>query len=173
MINSKEEDLDRSDVLTLLGLQPNFTQDHVIKCRCFVPISDGCVHKGVSDQGTHWSLLVLETTKTAGSNHLEIRGVHFNSLAPPSKRRRARRKDGQQVVVEKIKTKIESILDGRVRFETVIDAENIPRQQDGFSCGDHVIYFAESIAREPFMSDVGVYVTCLNDSYNASYVTEP
>ena len=170
LINS-DESFTQSNLLALMGVPPNFDQDDVIKCRCFVPISDGCAHERmVSDQGTHWSLLVLETTKAAGSNHLDIRGVHFNSMAPPA--RRTRRKDGQLIVVEKIKKKINSILDDTVCFETVIEAENIPRQQDGFSSGDHVIDFARSLAGEPFMSDVGVYATCLNDSYDASYVAQ-
>ena len=162
-------DLDEERLLSSLGLDGIVTQSP-IKVRCFVPVSDGMKQRRVQGtSGSHWSLLVLEITKGVdSSDQLQIRGLHFNSLKPKRVTRHSR--DTQQVVVEMIRQKINDQLSARVVFDSVIEVQDVPQQSDGFSCGDHVIHFARSLAGAPFLSDLVVYSQLLRLEYDKSYV---
>lgn len=153
--------------MSSLGLDGILSQSSP-KIRCFIPVSDGMARpsdRGIG--GSHWSLLVLEITKRVDSDQLQIRGLHFNSLE--SRRVTRHSRDPQQVVVEMIRQKISDLL-SMVSFGSVTEAGHIPHQSDGFSCGDHVIHFARSLAGAPFLSDLVVYSQLLWLDYDESNV---
>lgn len=163
------EDFTRGRLLQTLGLPDDtLSQKDDIKHRCFVPISNGTAQVG-ADRGTHWSLLVFDI-KRENSGNLEIRGIHFDS-SKSSKRSKRSKKNSQQVTVEMIDDKMRSLLGESVHLHSN-EAEGVPQQTNGYSCGDYVIFFAETLAVLPFMSSVREYTDDLVLEYNESRVVK-
>ena len=85
----------------LQGWQEN---DEKKQVRAIIPISDGMLSASdVGDDSSHWTTDVMEFTKDEGSEELQIRSMHFNSI-----------KSNQIFVARKLREKIMSLLDSNV-----------------------------------------------------------
>lgn len=137
----------------LQGWQEN---DEKKQVRAIIPISDGMLSASdVGDDSSHWTTDVMEFTKDEGSEELQIRSMHFNSI-----------KSNQIFVARKLREKIMSImslLDSNVSiiFSEVEEVET-PQQQDGFTCGDRVIATTQAFAQIPYgtvTTDISSHLT--------------
>ena len=155
------DDYNAETLLQKLGLA-DLVEYSDAKIRCIIPISDALEEANTGDNGTHWSLMILEITKTSGLNELSLRGMHFNSL----------RSSNHKEIADGIRDKICSLMSGHlpVAFPPLEEAADMPQQSDGFSCADRVIHGVACTANVPFDAPMNDFITSIK--YERSPVSD-
>jgi Ulp1 family protease len=126
------------------GCNNGFTETH----RLVLPIVDTMSESKnwYARTGTHWSLLILDIHAST------LRGYHFDSVAQSGNYSCA------QQVANKMQLLFHSISPQPtsktkcpvVAIDVAIQECKVPKQENGFDCGIHVLIAAEMIVRQPY-----------------------